>query len=254
MNIIEKLQNFKRKIESPTITNDELAILIGTELYEYIIETPELKKEFNYRFQFLDNLPEDKIDDKTQILSLRLHTKQFQHFFLDCAGVRKIKGWEGYYLSSGGKLYNNTSIKKSALAVTDDLIEVMGENRGNNKPIKPKNAIDASVKKIEVGQLVYDVDGGIYFKNKLIEMRSQLETLCILFMKNHKKPLGYEIIKDELIDPTKTRQKGFITITKYVSELHKLLKKYFNKEVIFNHEKHSYIFDIEHKFKKLNKK
>src|SRR3989344_9443685 len=36
---------------------------------------------------------------------------------------------------------------------------------------------------IVAGYLVYNTDGGIYFKDKLIKMRSQMETLCILFMK-----------------------------------------------------------------------
>jgi len=146
MNIKEKLQNFKRKIESPTITNDELAILIGTELYEYIRETSELKKEFNHRFYFLDKLSEKEINNKTRIASVRLHTKQFQHFKLDCAEVRSIEGLEGYYLKSGGKLYDNRSIKKSALVVIDDLIETIEKDGGSNITAKNKTTLKINKK------------------------------------------------------------------------------------------------------------
>lgn len=171
MDIKEKLQNFKGKIESLNITNDELAIIIGTELYEYIRETPELKKEFNHRFQFLDNFSsENEIDDKTQLASIRLHTKQFTHFFLDCARVRKIKGWEGYYLSSGGKLYNNTSIKKSALVVIDDLIETLKEKvKDDNKTTLKINKKNKTISKDSSGENIVCVFRKVNGKNKRFE-------------------------------------------------------------------------------------
>ena len=110
------------------------------------------------------------------------------------------------------------------------------------------------VKKIVVGSLIYDIDGGIYFKKQLIKMRPEIQNLCILFMKHYKELVDYTVIKDELIDANKRSSTGFKNITKYVSELHILLRKHFKKDIIFNHEKTAYIFDIERKFKKLNKK
>jgi hypothetical protein len=101
------------------------------------------------------------------------------------------------------------------------------------------------VEDLVIGQLVYRADGCILYKQTPIKMRYQLKNLCILFMKNHKGIVDYSIIKDELIAADKRTTTSFETITKYVSELHTLLRKHFNREVIFNHEKDGYIFDTE---------
>ena len=112
------------------------------------------------------------------------------------------------------------------------------------KLIEKQQLEDILVKELVIGSLVYNVDGGIYFRNKLIKMRPQIHNLCVLFMKNHKKLVDYSTIKDELIDAKKRSLTDFKTITKYVNELHKLLRKYFKKDVLFNQEKNAYIFDI----------
>ena len=100
-------------------------------------------------------------------------------------------------------------------------------------------------REITVGQLSYGKDGAIRFKNKPIEMRYQLRTLCVLFMDNHDKFLSYDNIKDETIPSSKRLAISFKTITKYVSELQVLLRQYFKKKVIFNQGKEGYIFDID---------
>ena len=96
-----------------------------------------------------------------------------------------------------------------------------------------------------VGPLVYRKDGAILYKQTPIKMRSQMKTLCIIFMNNHKNLVDYSTIKDELVPAKKRSTTSFKTITKYVSELHKLLQNHFKREVIFNQEKDGYIFDIE---------
>jgi DNA-binding response OmpR family regulator len=126
----------------------------------------------------------------------------------------------------------------------DDRIEELEKLARRSEPTEP----------IIVGALVYDIDGKITFKGKPIKMRPQMRDLCVLFMKNHRNLVDYSKIKDELIDARKRATTGFTTITKYADELHKLLKKHFKKEVIFNYEREGYIFDIESKVRKLNKK
>jgi hypothetical protein len=95
-----------------------------------------------------------------------------------------------------------------------------------------------------VGPLIYKKDGLIYYKQTLLEMRFQLRTICILFMEKHKEFVDYTCIRDEIIPAHKRSTTSFETITKYVSELHKLLRLYFKRKVIFNQEKEGYIFDI----------
>jgi len=76
-------------------------------------------------------------------------------------------------------------------------------------------------------------------------MRPQIKTLCIFFMKNRNEFLDYSTIKDELIKAEKRSDTPLKTITQYVSELHKILKKAFRKKVIFNDKKEGYIFNID---------
>lgn len=101
------------------------------------------------------------------------------------------------------------------------------------------------VKEIFAGPLVYTKDGRVTFKNKELTMRPQIKTLCIFFMKNRNEFLDYSTIKDELIKAEKRSDTPLKTITQYVSELHKILKKAFRKEVIFNDKKEGYIFNID---------
>lgn len=108
-----------------------------------------------------------------------------------------------------------------------------------------KSTNDSLIEDLVVGPLIYKKDGSIYFKQELLKIRAQLKTLLILFMESHKKILDYSNIKDELIAANKRPTTNFATITKYVSELHKILKKYFKQKVIFNQGKEAYIFDID---------
>jgi len=179
--------------------------------------------------------------DATDIANVSFMTDDLQTLRNDNYDARKDKI---------SYLHKN-KFKEAVKTAHSYLIQVAEEQKNNNQIEKNKNG---QVEKIIVGSLVYDTDGGIYFKNKHIKMRSQIQDLCILFMKNHKNFVGYSTIKDELIDAKKRPITSFKTITKYVNELHKLLKNCFKKKVIFNQEKDAYIFDIEHKFKKLNKK
>jgi len=138
-------------------------------------------------------------------------------------------------------------IIETRLEMVDDLDNRISELEKLIKSTVP-------VEPIVLGHLVYDIDGKITFKGKPIKMRPQMRDLCVLFMKNHRDLVNYSTIKEELIDAKKRATTSFTTITKYADELHKLLKKYFKKEVIFNYEKEGYIFDIESKVRKLNKK
>lgn len=102
---------------------------------------------------------------------------------------------------------------------------------------------------ITVGPLSYKKEGSLCFKDKIIDLRPQLKTLCLLFMHNHKKIVGYDVIRDQIVSSHK-RKKGFKNITKYTDELHKILQKYFKRKVIFNHKTEAYFLDIDHTVRK----
>lgn len=98
---------------------------------------------------------------------------------------------------------------------------------------------------VVIGPLVYRADGVFIFKDKPLKMRPQMRTLCVLFMHHHRRLIDYTKIKEEIISPQKQRHTTSATITKYVNELHNLLRVHFKKEVIFNHEREGYFFDTE---------
>ena len=52
----------------------------------------------------------------------------------------------------------------------------------------------------------------------------------------------YDEIREEIIRAERRERTRFLTIAKYVSELHGLLKPYFGKDVILNHKKEGWRF------------
>jgi len=157
--------------------------------------------------------------------------------------------------------YNNTKYKEFASKLDEppavfevllpkDFIEIskkikdrFSDDKDLNKNNDDKDT-NSFVKEVVVGPLIYTTKGDIYFKKKLLKLRSQLKTLCILFMENHEELVDYSTIRDELTSAKKRPNANPKNINKYVSELHKLLRGHFKKNVIFTHEKEGYIFDI----------
>ncbi|MGB2580170.1 MAG: hypothetical protein WBC83_00565, partial [Minisyncoccia bacterium] len=101
-----------------------------------------------------------------------------------------------------------------------------------------------SLDDITVGPLVYR-GGSVYFNGAPLEMRSQLNMLCYLLMSNHKKIVEYYSITEQIVAADKRKLRNKKNISKYVSELHTLLKKRFRRKVIFNHKKEGYILDTD---------
>ncbi len=87
---------------------------------------------------------------------------------------------------------------------------------------------------VTVGELRACSDGLIRFKNAVIEMRPQLNTLCWLFMDEVDARVTSDAIKERIIVAKKRALTTNETIAKYVSELHKHLERVYGREVIFN--------------------
>ena len=97
---------------------------------------------------------------------------------------------------------------------------------------------------LSIGDLTFFNDGSIRFKGVVLDLRNQLKDLCRLLMQNHKKLVTIDAIRDEIIRADKRQQTSFVTISKYVSELHNSLKQYFNRDVIFNQKEEGWYMEI----------
>lgn len=95
---------------------------------------------------------------------------------------------------------------------------------------------------IEIKDLAGYSDGTIRYKGEMIEMRGQIKELCRLFMDHPNRLLTRDDIKDNIVHADRRKSTPKITIAKYVSELHKLLKIHFKKDVIFNQKQEGWYF------------
>jgi len=94
----------------------------------------------------------------------------------------------------------------------------------------------------QIGDLIGYNDGTIRFKGEIMDMRPRVKDLCRIFMKNPLKLITIDTIREEIVDQKKRKITPNATISKYVSELHKILGEYFKKKVIFNQRKEGWIF------------
>ena len=98
---------------------------------------------------------------------------------------------------------------------------------------------------ITVGDLSSYSDGTIRYKDTILTLRNQLKGLCRLVMRNPRRLLTPEDIKDNIISADKRKITSNSTISKYVSELRNSLKVHFKKDVIFSQKEEGWHFDID---------
>lgn len=122
---------------------------------------------------------------------------------------------------------NAGKTKKSARAVVKDTLLM-------TKELKPD---------FEVSGLASYSDGTIRYKDKIVSLRGQLKDLCRMFMRNPKRLLTREDIKENIIAADKRKSIPKITISKYVSELRNSLKVHFKKDVIYSQKDEGWYFD-----------
>jgi len=87
-------------------------------------------------------------------------------------------------------------------------------------------------------------DGTIRYNNEILWMRNQMKDLCRLFMEHPNRTLTIDDIKETIICSNKraTTSKG--TISKYVSELRRILNPHFGKEVFINQKDEGWRFEL----------
>lgn len=106
-------------------------------------------------------------------------------------------------------------------------------------------ALDAREPDLIRGKLVAYSDGSITYDERLLGLRPQLKDLCRLFMASPDRLITADEIKEAIISSQKQSITDFATISKYVSELHNVLKDAYRKEVLINHKKEGWIFKPE---------
>lgn len=91
----------------------------------------------------------------------------------------------------------------------------------------------------EAGFLNLRKSGNICFKDKVINMRTNLKTLCEVFIDRPNQLINRNDIADEIGVKSSSLKS---TIAKYVSELNKILEPYFERKPIMNDKKEGWIF------------
>lgn len=184
-------------------------ILTGSPVFKFPIEFETLLKNTN------DAIAEHK----------RMKTAQWSQMMKNI-DERKAKGEFSFdsLSSEDGKDTQKSTSKKQAKT---------SENFLNTKELKPQ---------LTAGKLTAYSDGTIRYGNEIIKLRNQLKDLCRLFMGNQNRLLTTDDIKNELIRADRRTIIPFLTISKYVSELHNSLKIHFGQDVIFNQKEEGWYF------------
>ena len=119
------------------------------------------------------------------------------------------------------------------------------DQKGKPKPFTkdptlymPDVKIDGEVK----GLTVYS-DGNIRINGEALEMRGQLKELLREFVLHPQRLVNVDDIKDKIIHADKRENTSADTIAKYVSELRRILRPHFKKDVFSNDKKTGWRFN-----------
>lgn len=117
-----------------------------------------------------------------------------------------------------------------------------------SKPIKDTLLLTKNLKPdLDAGDLKSYSDGTIRYKDTILPLRGQLKDLCRMFMRNPKRLLTRDDIKENIIDADKRKTISKTSISKYVSELRNSLKVHFKKDVIYSQKDEGWYFDPDKK-------
>lgn len=119
------------------------------------------------------------------------------------------------------------------------------DQKGKLKPFtKDPTLFAPDVKKeAEVSGLAVYSDGNIRFKGEALEMRGQLKELLREFVLHPDRLINIDDIKDKIIDADKREDTSADTISKYVSELRRIMRPHFKKDIFPNDKKTGWRFN-----------
>ncbi len=257
---LEKIKQKYPKLTEPIIRKDALELIskiignefVGTKIREKLIDCgvdedmiiyPNTKwKMINEILSYL--VISNKIEDRQTLAKIietfchpLLHSndKEKSINFLD--KINNALKYDGFFVNQNDyKLYESTRIgdKKEEQWIQVETGEIYDFD---TKKIDLKN-----ITEISIGNLCSYSDGTIRYDGKVIEMRVQMKDLCRLFMERKGQLITMDDIKDAIIKADKRDNTSNTTISKYVSELNKLLKEHFKKNVFINQEKEGWRF------------
>ncbi len=158
------------------------------------------------------------------------------------------RGSENYLIKNINHTQLAETYKKTEL-IYDKFAKVYRERTGNIKKVKPPRQDNLLftkelISQITAGDLVAYSDGTIRYKDIILDLRNQLKDLCRLFMRNPKRLLTIDDIREEIINADKREATPNSTIAKYVSELRNSLQIHFKKDVIFNQKEEGWYFKL----------
>jgi hypothetical protein len=197
-----------------------------------ILDGYSMGKKYNYCLEYsVQGLMQDtKLNESEIDLILQhLQEKEIIEDFVDSGSDDVIK-------ESTFKVYFAEDFKIKA----GQYLHKLGADEYMKKTL---TETDPVVPDIEVGKLISYTDGTISYGDSLLDLRGQLKVLCRLFMVNKAVLIQPDYIKRELIDADKRESTSDDTLSKYVSELHTILKEHYGKPVIFNEKKEGWRFD-----------
>jgi len=125
---------------------------------------------------------------------------------------------------------------------------VKNAGKAKAKPIKDTLLLTKNLKpELIAGDLTSYSDGTIRYKDIILPLRGQLKDLCRMLMRNPKRLLTRDDIKENIINADKRKTVSKTTISKYVSELRNSLKVHFKKDVICSQKDEGWYFDPDKK-------
>lgn len=201
-------------------------------ILQKVLDGYSLGKKYNYCLEYsVDGLLENtKLNDSEVDLILQhLQEKEIIEDFVDSGDDEVIK-------ESTFKIYFAEDFVVKAEQYLEKLTGVpqIKQTQFDTEPVKPE---------LVIGKLISYSDGTISYDGHLLDIRSQLKVLCRIFMENKGALIQSDYIKRELINSDRRANTSDSTLSKYVSELHSVLKENFGKTVIFNEKKEGWRFD-----------
>ena len=203
-------------------------------ILQKVLDGYSLGKEYNYCLEYSvmgmtkdTNLNDSEVD----LILQHLQEKEIIDEFVDSGDDDVIK-------EPTFKIYFPEDFKVKAGQYLHKLT-------GNDSVKKGLTNTDPVVPEIEIGKLISYSDGTISYNGALLDIRGQLKVLCRIFMENVGNLVLEDYIKQEMVNSDKRGRISNRTISKYVSELHIILREPYGKDVIFNEKKEGWRFDPE---------
>src|SRR3989344_420446 len=213
----------------------------------YRIELPELLKKYTHKMtpnELIIEMPDNR-EWRIDLHADKVGELGKAYFKLSSSTKEPIKTKPSELLTGDGKIAHDKLSQFFGMPnplrvelVGDSRMTVIKEIRKNIPLPKVSSSFVGKKKMVrKAGDLAYYNDGTVHFKDGILPMRVQLRDICTLFINSPNQLITSDDIYDQL-----DKALNKTTISKYVSELHTLLKTKYQRSVITNDKKNGWIF------------